>query len=46
MGVFPKKPIVNFSLNKEDILSNAVDHDDAQRGEPIRLQLCRIKFIA
>ncbi|KAG2753103.1 hypothetical protein P692DRAFT_20772457, partial [Suillus brevipes Sb2] len=31
MGVFPKKPIVNFSLNKEDILSNAVDHDDAQR---------------
>lgn len=27
MGVFLRKPIVKFSLNRKDVLSNAVDHD-------------------
>ncbi|KIK36308.1 hypothetical protein CY34DRAFT_531580 [Suillus luteus UH-Slu-Lm8-n1] len=43
--VIPRKISVEFPLSKEEILSNAVDHD-GQRGELIRLQLCRIKFIA
>lgn len=45
VGMIPRKTIVKFTLNKEDILSKTVDHD-GQRGEPIRFQLCRIKFVA